>query len=125
MTEIERVVDQMRRAFHRDAWCGSSLREALDGVAFDRAAARPLKNAHSIWEVVLHVAAWKGAVRQRLAGEPVRVPEEGDWPPVAEGQCRCMGGGSERALPEARGADVCGGRTDRRPLGRRPADGAE
>ncbi len=80
MTEVERIVDQMQRAFRRDAWCGSSLQEALAGVSADCATARPLSNAHTIWEIVLHVAAWKGAVRQRLAGEPVRVPVEGDWP---------------------------------------------
>jgi uncharacterized damage-inducible protein DinB len=84
MTEMERIIDQMQRAFSRDAWCGSSLQEALAGITADCAAARPLKSAHNIWEIVLHVAAWKGAVRQRLAGEPVRVPLEGDWPAVGD-----------------------------------------
>jgi uncharacterized damage-inducible protein DinB len=82
MTEIERITDQLERAFRSDAWCGSALQEALAGVTADCASARPLKSAHNIWEIVLHAAAWKGAIRQRLAGEPVRVPVEGDWPAV-------------------------------------------
>ncbi len=43
-----------------------------------------MPNAHSIWEIVLHVAAWDGAVRQRLEGETVRTPDEGDWPEVGD-----------------------------------------
>lgn len=84
MNEVERITDQMRRAYSRDAWCGSSLLEALGGVTADCAAARPLQNAHTIWEIVLHVSAWKGVVRRRLAGELMRQPEEGDWPAVVE-----------------------------------------
>ena len=84
MTEIERIEDQLKQAFGGDAWHGSSLSVILAGVTAAQAAAKPLPNAHSIWEIVLHVAAWDGAVRQRLEGETVRVPDEGDWPTVAE-----------------------------------------
>ena len=84
MTEIERIEDQLRRAFAGDAWHGSSLTEILAGVTAEEARAKPIQNAHSIWEIVLHVAAWDGAVGQRLKGETVRTPDEGDWPEVAD-----------------------------------------
>jgi uncharacterized damage-inducible protein DinB len=84
MAEIERIIDQMQRAFSREAWCGASMQEALAGVTADCAAARPLKRAHNIWEIVLHVGAWKGTIRQRLTGDPVRMPTEGGWPAVAD-----------------------------------------
>jgi uncharacterized damage-inducible protein DinB len=84
MTEIERLADQLQRAFHRDAWCGPSLLETLEGVTAERAAARPLARAHSIWEIVLHVGGWKRVVLQRLEGQAVKLPEEGDWPQVAD-----------------------------------------
>jgi len=84
MSEIERIKEQMVRAFKAEAWCGSSLQETLSGVAAERAAARPVAGAHSIWEIVLHVAAWKGAISQRLTGQHVALPDEGDWPAVAE-----------------------------------------
>ena len=32
MTEVERIVDQMRRAFEGGAWCGSALKEVLADV---------------------------------------------------------------------------------------------
>jgi uncharacterized damage-inducible protein DinB len=84
MTEIERLADQLQRAFYRDAWCGHSLLETLEGVTAARAAARPLARAHSIWEIVLHVSGWKKTVHQRLEGQAVRLPEEGDWPQVPD-----------------------------------------
>jgi len=41
MTEIERLADQLQRAFYRDAWCGPSLLETLEDVTAERAAASP------------------------------------------------------------------------------------
>jgi uncharacterized damage-inducible protein DinB len=84
MTEIERLADQLQRAFYADAWCGPSLLETLEGVDAARASARPLARAHSIWEIVSHVSGWKRTVHQRLEGQPVRLPEEGDWPLVED-----------------------------------------
>lgn len=84
MAEIERIIDQMQHAFDGKAWCGSSLRVVLADVTPQEAAAKPIPNALSIWEMVLHLAAWKGAVRQRLAGERIKLPVDGDFPPVGE-----------------------------------------
>lgn len=84
MTEIERLAEQLERAFQADAWCGPSLLETLEGVKAAQASARPLARAHSIWEIVSHVSGWKRTVHQRLEGQPVRLPEEGDWPSVSD-----------------------------------------
>lgn len=82
MAEIERLADQLQRAFYADAWCGPSLLESLEGVDALQASARPLVRAHSIWEIVLHVSGWKRVVHRRLEGQAVRLPKEGDWPEV-------------------------------------------
>lgn len=84
MTEIERIEDQLKRAFEGEAWHGPSVQEALAGVTHEQAAVRPLAHTHTIWEIVLHLAAWDGVVRRRLEGELVDDPEEGDWPPVKD-----------------------------------------
>ena len=84
MTEILRIEDQLRRAFEGEAWHGPSVQEVLADVTAAQASAHPLANAHSIWEIVLHLAAWDGVVRRRIEGESVDNPDEGDWPPVTD-----------------------------------------
>jgi uncharacterized damage-inducible protein DinB len=84
MKEVERIAIQLRHAFEGEAWHGPSLREVLDGVTAAQAAARPIPAAHSIWEIVHHVAAWESTVARRLGGEHVEQPPEGDWPPVTD-----------------------------------------
>jgi uncharacterized damage-inducible protein DinB len=84
MSEIQRIEDQLKRAFEGMAWHGPSLRELLADVTAEQAAAHPLAKVHSIWEIVLHVAAWEDAVRRRLEGEPVKPSDEEDWPPVTD-----------------------------------------
>ncbi|MEW6212394.1 MAG: DinB family protein [Acidobacteriota bacterium] len=82
MGEVNFIVDQMKRVYGGEAWYGSGLREILADVTAERARARPLTGAHTIWEITLHIAAWMGAVRGRIEGKPVDEPEEGDWPAV-------------------------------------------
>ena len=84
MSETARIADQIRRAFHGDAWHGDSLLEILDGVAAAQAAAHTVKHAHSIWELVLHITAWDGAVRRRLTGVAVDLPDEQNFPSVMD-----------------------------------------
>jgi uncharacterized damage-inducible protein DinB len=82
--EVNRIEDQLKRAFEGGAWHGPALMEVLEGVNAARAAAKPIAKAHSIWEIVLHVAAWEDAVRRRLTGEPVELSDAEDWPPVKD-----------------------------------------
>ena len=82
--EVHRIEDQLQRAFEGGAWHGPSVLEVLEGVTAAKAAARPVAGAHSIWEMVLHIAAWKGAVRRRLQGEPVELTDAEDWPAVRD-----------------------------------------
>lgn len=84
MSEIDRIVDQLQREHRGDPWHGSPLLEILDGVTAAQAAARPLPQAHSIWELVLHVTAWKGEVCRRLSGAPAGEPAGGDWPAAGD-----------------------------------------
>ncbi len=84
MSEVERIRDQLKRAFHGDAWHGPSLREVLDGVTASQAASR-IPTGHSIREIVLHITAWTEIPCRRLAETPVpEATTEEDWPPVGE-----------------------------------------
>ena len=81
-SEIERIVDQLQREHEGDPGHGSPLRNLLAGAPAEVAAAHPIRGVHSVWEIVLHVTAWKNEVRRRLSGAPAGDPEEGDWPEV-------------------------------------------
>ncbi|MEW6363522.1 MAG: DinB family protein [Acidobacteriota bacterium] len=82
--EMPRLIDQFDRVWDGDPWHGHPLKKIIDGVTAEKAAARPIPNGHSIWEIVLHVAAWEGAVARRLDTGVVDLPEEGDWPEIAQ-----------------------------------------
>ena|SRR6187399_1985895 len=82
--EADRLIDQLRRAHDGDPWHGSPVRAILDGVTHTQAAARPIPGAHSIWELVLHMAGWRNEVARRATGQPVAEPEGGDYPKVGE-----------------------------------------
>ena len=63
---------------------GASPTGSLRGVSEEEAAWRPAPGRHSIWELALHIAYWKYAVRRRLVGGPSgtfpRKPS--NWPAV-------------------------------------------
>jgi uncharacterized damage-inducible protein DinB len=84
MTEAERIADQHRRAFDGEAWHGPHVYDVLEGVSAERAAARPIPKAHTIWEIVLHVRAWEEIVLRRLRGERMDVTPAVDWPPITD-----------------------------------------
>jgi uncharacterized damage-inducible protein DinB len=68
-SESRLIAEQLRRAFEGDAWHGPALLELLQDVDAATAAAKPLPDVHSIWELVLHVAVWDAAACRRLNGE--------------------------------------------------------
>lgn len=67
--ETTRIADQLRRAFDGSAWHGPALLELLADVDPATAAAKPIANVHSIWELVLHIAVWDGVAAIRLSGQ--------------------------------------------------------
>jgi uncharacterized damage-inducible protein DinB len=78
--EITRIVDELEREHAGDAWHGTPLRQILADVDDALASWRPFEGVQTIWELVLHVTAWKNEVRRRLGGAPAGTPPEGDWP---------------------------------------------
>jgi len=84
MSETGRLADQIRRAFDGEAWHGDSLLEILGGVNAVTAAARPIPNAHSIWELVLHIRAWDDVAVRRAGGAAVALSDEENFPAVED-----------------------------------------
>jgi uncharacterized damage-inducible protein DinB len=85
MSEVERIAEQLRKAFEGKAWHGPSVRELLSSTTRGQAAKRPIPGAHTIWEIVLHIGVWESVVRRRLQGELVtNLAPEQDWPAVRD-----------------------------------------
>ena len=84
MTEVERIADQSSRAFEGDAWHGPSLMKILEDVSAAQASSRAFNEAHSIWELVHHIAAWERAGVRRLGGDPAHLTDDEDWPAVSD-----------------------------------------
>ena len=90
---IVSLLQSIDEAFDRRSWHGTNLRGAIRGLDARQAAWRPGRGRHNVFELVLHAAYWKYAVRRRLTGEkrgsfalagsnwfpsPAR-PTEGEW----------------------------------------------
>ena len=84
MTEITTIIDELQRIQDGDAWHGASLKDCLTGVTAEQAAAKPIAAGHSIWELVLHIAAWEGVLLNRINGQSTAEPEEGDFPAIID-----------------------------------------
>ena len=82
-SEATRIADQLRRAFEGSAWHGPAVMELLEDVDAATAAPKPLVHVHSIWELVLHIAAWDGAALRRLGGEKCQPTGVDNFPLVA------------------------------------------
>ena len=87
-TECNRIAYQLASTINGEAWYGDSLREILEKVTAKQAQARPIANAHSIWELVYHVDAWVKFALGAIKGVPIppwpAMPKEMDFPPVAD-----------------------------------------
>jgi|SRR5215469_9275113 len=76
MSEVDMVVNELERSFDGEAWHGPAVMEILDGIDARTAAARPLPQAHSIWELVLHITAWEDVVTRRIQGETCTLTDD-------------------------------------------------
>ncbi len=63
------LLDLIDEAFARKSWHGPNLRGAIRGLTPGKAAWRPGPGRHNIWEIVVHAAYWKYAVRRRITGD--------------------------------------------------------
>jgi len=64
------LLEVLEQGYQRKTWHGPNLVQSLRGVSARQAAWRPQPGRHNIWEIAVHAAYWKYAVRRRLLGEP-------------------------------------------------------
>ena len=77
------LLENSNHIYDKRGWHGTTLRGALRGVTPALALWRPGPRRPNIWQLVLHAAYWKYAVRRRLTGmeEPGSFPRKpSNWP---------------------------------------------
>jgi uncharacterized damage-inducible protein DinB len=81
------LAELLRKGHSNNPWHGPATADLLASVSPDMAAARPVADGHSVWEIVLHMTGWQREVARRLGGATPGLPDEGDWPePPASSQ---------------------------------------
>jgi uncharacterized damage-inducible protein DinB len=86
MNELERIRDQVARTLDGDCWHGPPLMAVLSGLDAASASARPIRDAHTPWEILLHITTWVEVTAARLRGEAPELSDEEDWPTPAGDQ---------------------------------------
>jgi hypothetical protein len=66
---VDVLLHLLDEAFDRKSWHGTNLRGSIRGLSARDVSWRPAPGRHSIWEIVVHAAYWKYAVRRRLLVE--------------------------------------------------------
>lgn len=84
MSEADRLVELLEASYEGAPWHGPSLKHNLRDVTAAQAARR-VGDAHTIWELALHLAAWRGEIARRLQGHEAGTPPEGDFPAAPQG----------------------------------------
>jgi hypothetical protein len=69
LNSITLLLTLLDQAYDHPAWHGTNLKGAIRRLNVAEAAWRPSAKRHNIWEIVVHCAYWKYAVRRRILAE--------------------------------------------------------
>lgn len=58
----------IEEGYSKKTWHGPNLRQSIKGISVEQAAWRPAPDRHNIWELTVHAAYWKYAVRRKIEG---------------------------------------------------------
>jgi uncharacterized damage-inducible protein DinB len=78
-TDIEALREDLRNVYDGSPWHGSSITTILENIDAETAGRRSVRNAHTIWELVLHMTGWTREVTARVRGGAPKSPPQ-DWP---------------------------------------------
>lgn len=78
------LVREFHYGFQGKPWHGKNALEIIEASDPEKVFVHWIPNAHSIAEIVLHLAGWTGEVVERLNGQASNDPVQGDWPQINE-----------------------------------------
>ena len=86
MYASEAIADSLRRTLTGPMWHGDAINQLVSGLSAADAARKPIADAHTVWELVLHMAAWANIAQQRLSLKKQTEPTSAeDWPSLTSG----------------------------------------
>jgi hypothetical protein len=68
MSDRKILLSLLDEGYEQKTWHGPNLKQSLKGISAKQALWRPAPGRHNIWELAVHAAYWKYAVRRRLDG---------------------------------------------------------
>ena len=68
MKTTDLILALLNEAYEKRTWHGPNLKQSIRGLTAKQAAWRPGSGRHNIWEIAVHAAYWKYAVRRRIEG---------------------------------------------------------
>ena len=80
MSKKQEIIDELKEIYDGEPWHADNLMEILDGISAEQAGKRPVPEAHSVWELVGHIAGWNDVWATRLGGKDILDPPGGDFP---------------------------------------------
>jgi hypothetical protein len=85
MSESTTIAAMLKSVVDGPAWHGPSVMELVETLGAEQARRKGVKDAHSIWELLLHMTAWQEYALEVLKGKDA-APLEGaaDWPALPE-----------------------------------------
>ena len=83
MTEPQRLFALFKNLYNGHPWIDVTLVNTLNGISAKQAQRR-LGNCNTIWEIVVHLTAWRENVLQRVQGQVLKTPSSNYIEPVAD-----------------------------------------
>jgi uncharacterized damage-inducible protein DinB len=80
MSAVQRILNHYDGVLSGEPWHGDAIWLILDGISAQQAAARPIPDFHTIWELVMHMSFWEGVAAKRLSGQRAGLIEELNFP---------------------------------------------
>lgn len=84
MKESLRLCSLFKKLYNGDPWIDISLLPVLKSLTAKQAAARPLPNCNSIWEIAEHIICWRQNALQRMLGNTIKTPAHNYFKPIKD-----------------------------------------
>ena len=68
VNSVDLILAVLDEAYETRTWHGPNLKQSIRGITAQQAAWRPGRGRHNIWELTLHAAYWKYALRRKIEG---------------------------------------------------------